>query len=104
MRMWIDDVRPMPKDFDISAKTYSEAITLLKTKDITFISFDHDLGTKSTGYDIAKYIESMAAFGLIEPIGWSIHSANPAGKHNIALAMQSAERFWKISKKDIKDE
>jgi hypothetical protein len=38
MKLWLDDVRPMPAGFDISAKTSGEAIAILKAYPITFLS------------------------------------------------------------------
>ena len=96
MKIWLDDVRPMPPQFDYWAKTADEAWRkLLDNQENCFISFDHDLGLHYTGYDLAKRIEIDAAEGyLIYPITWEIHSANPVGRKNIEQAMRSAERFW----------
>ena len=94
MRIWLDDVRPMPNGFDFWAKNYYEMMGLLISGNVTHISFDHDLGLGMGGYDVAKYIEGLAYLGMVE-ITWDVHSANPAGRRNIELAMKSAERFWK---------
>lgn len=94
MRIWLDDIREMPKDFDIWVKNPEYAGLLISTGQVTYISFDHDLGYDQTGYDVAKVIESMAHDGSIDYIGWDIHSANPVGRKNIEMAMKSAERFW----------
>jgi len=29
VKVWLDDVRPMPKEFDIHVKTYDEAIAVM---------------------------------------------------------------------------
>lgn len=110
MRVWLDDVRPMPEGFDLWVKNYYIMLGLLVSGNVAYISFDHDLGllegeTKldpyNTGYQVAKTIEEWAyryQNGLekayLPPIGWEIHSANPVGRKNIELAMKSAERFW----------
>lgn len=98
MRLWVDDERPMPKQFDFQAKTAKEAIKCIETGNVTEISLDHDLGSEAenaTGYFVAQFIEMAAHNGWIAPIQWSVHSANPAGRKNIELAMKSAERFWR---------
>jgi hypothetical protein len=95
MRVWLDDVREMPKGFDVWAKDTRRIITLIRWGDVDYISFDHDLGEKLTGYDVAKFIEQMAYDGFINPIQWDVHSANPVGRKNIEMAMESACRFWR---------
>ena len=110
MKIWLDDIRPIPEGYDFWAKNYYEMIGLLISGNVTFVSFDHDLGMlgnetildpKNTGYEVAKVIEGLASGDgdfYIKPIGWDIHSANPAGRRNIELAMKSAERFWSQNK------
>ncbi len=95
MKLYLDDVRPKPRDYDFLAKTAKEAIDLLKTGKITCISFDHDLGEESngTGYDVASWIEHEAYKGKIKSIDWVVHSANPVGRNKIQWAMESAQRW-----------
>lgn len=109
IRLWLDDIRPMPSDFDIHAKSANEAIKVLKTGNVVHISFDHDLGDivdtegdivlwnehKKTGYYVASWIEEQAALGNIPPLTWAVHSANPIGSENIRQAMLQADKFWK---------
>lgn len=97
MKLWLDDVRPMPPDFDIHAKSSEEAIRILELGGVSFISFDHDLGDpdpKRTGYDVASWIESAAFYGTLAPLGWVVHSANPVGRKNIEDAMKCADEYW----------
>lgn len=95
MKMWLDDTRPMPDGYDFWAKTGEEAIHALKVFCVDKISFDHDLGDGKTGYDVACYIELLAAIGNFYPMPWEIHSANPVGRRRINQAMKNAEKFWK---------
>ena len=108
MKLWIDDVRPMPEDFDILAKSADEAIEILKAGKITHVSFDHDLGDiiqtdgpiiewikhEKSGYDVAMWIEHQAYLGTITPFTFTVHSANPIGAKRIANAMKNAEEYW----------
>lgn len=63
MRIWLDDVRPMPAGFDVWCRTYEDVIDLMPT--ISYISFDHDLGDADTrtGYDVACQIENAITRG-----------------------------------------
>lgn len=92
MKLWIDDTRIKPDDYDLWAKTAEEAIEALLRGGITFISFDHDLGLlEENGYSVAAWIEkkvySDIEFVLPE---WTIHSSNVPGSLNIDAAMRGA--------------
>lgn len=102
MKIWLDDQindiacadRHTPEGY-IGVDSALKAIKLIKKGNVSFISFDHDLGyNKFSGYIVAKYIEKYAFLGKLNKIGWEIHSANPVGSNNIRTAMLSAERFW----------
>jgi hypothetical protein len=94
MKLWVDDIRPPPEDYDFLAKTYEEAVLLLQTGIITYISLDHDLGTEKTGYDIAKFIEENAINGRLPKMKCKVHSMNPIGVLNIKLALRKAYKAW----------
>lgn len=96
MRLWLDDERTKPVDFDVHVCTSQEAIEILKFQKVEFISLDHDLGPPEagSGYDVAKWIEKMAFYGSLRRLKWDIHSMNPVGRRNIASSMENAERFW----------
>ena len=96
INVWLDDVRPMPKEFDVNPQTAQDCIELLKTGNVKRISLDHDLGPEEagTGYDVAKWIEENAFFKRLAPLEWSIHSDNPVGIQNMKKALESADRFW----------
>lgn len=95
MRLWVDDLRAKPENFDIAAHDSYYALAILATGLVSHISFDHDLGeVGGTGYDIAKWIEEKAFKGEIKRMSWEIHSANPVGRENIRRAMESADRYW----------
>lgn len=108
MRIYLDDVRPtpaalagdryedVPRAYTHRCYTAQEAINLLKTGVVEFISFDHDLGApeNGTGYDVARWIEQAVWEGQIPMPDYDIHSANPVGARNIDRAMNSAMRAW----------
>lgn len=88
MVLWLDDFRdPMKYGYLFArwAKTYEEAIQLLKTGEITFASLDHDLGWESTlglttfektGYDVVSWMEEHNVWPIN---GVAVHSVNPVG-------------------------
>ena len=98
MRVWLDDIRPMPKGYDTWCKTYESAIECLTHSVVSHIAFDHDLGKGKTGYDVSRFIEELAYLNLIKPMTWSIHTNNPVGRKYIEMAMRNADRYWERNK------
>lgn len=96
MKIWVDDVRKKPPEFDVWLTTADAAIRVLRLGGVTRISLDHDLGdeVELTGYDIAKYIEEAAYHGTLAPLDVAIHSANPVGRKRMETAIQRARLYW----------
>ena len=92
--VFLDDLRDPPPGATL-CRTAHQAIRLIESGVVARISFDHDLGTELTGYDVAKLVERLVAEGKIAMPRWHVHSANPVGRSNIEAAMRSAERFAK---------
>lgn len=101
MRVYLDDIRDPPMFSQLGEKlewvicrSARELFKLLDTGAVTFIDFDHDLGQRQTGYDVAAAIERRAAKGILKPPDWAIHSANPVGANKIDKAMKNAHILW----------
>jgi hypothetical protein len=88
IKIWLDDKRINPKGF-IWIKSANEALNLINSDlvEIEYISFDHDLGQKLSGYDVAREIEKLCFQKKIKCPDWNVHSANPSGKQNIIKAI-----------------
>ena len=71
-----------------------QCIRLLEKGQVTQIAFDHDLGPYGCGMDVANWIERAASEGRIPRLRWSVHSANPVGRRQMAQALQNADKFW----------
>ena len=97
--IFLDDLREPPPGATL-CRTAKEAMRLIESGVVTRISFDHDLGTELTGYDVAKLVERLVAEGKIALPHWHVHSANPVGRSNIEAAMRSAARFAKLPLQD----
>jgi len=112
IRIWLDDIRPMPEGFTHWCKTAPEAVSLLSTMidwkviknaKVDHISFDHDLGQPEpyNGNYVARFIEQMAHDGELPRLTWEIHSGNPVGRSNIKATMESANLFWTCAEAKI---
>ena len=92
--IWLDDEREissiwrkvLEKEKNFEYKIFRTAEDLIKwynenlgRYDRIFISFDHDLGSGYTGYDMAKYIVEYN----LQLDGFTVHSMNPVGSKNI---------------------
>lgn len=107
IRLWLDDERDPSNPIimstfgshgdEIWVKTPQEAISYLKNGNVSFISFDHDLGNLGEGVNgnmVANWIDEAAYKKEIPRLEWRIHSKNPTGAKDILAAMISAERWW----------
>ena len=98
MKVWLDDERPMPEEFDVHVKTAQEAITLLATADgaVTLISLDHDLGDEhaATGHDVASWIEEEAFKGTLQKFEWRVHTGNTVAYERMYQALENANKYW----------
>ncbi len=102
LRVWLDDVRPMPENFDIWVKTELDAILLIGQNKVSHLSFDHDLGENAgNGYNVAACIEHGAYYNKTQSFTWDVHSQNPVGRKNIEACMKQAERFWNFKPSDF---
>ena len=87
--LFIDDEREQSAEhrFDVTVRSYEEAKALFEARGFPYmVSFDHDLGTEKTGYDIAKLMVEMELLGIRQfPQSFIavVHSQNPIGKKNI---------------------
>jgi len=95
MRVWLDDEREIRPGFDVWVKTAHEAIDLLKTGRVTFISLDHDLGEPhcGTGYDVVVAIERLVFEEEIQMPEYALHTANPVGRERMRRALENAKQF-----------
>ena len=102
--LWLDDERD-PNDPKIQelfgaepgmiwVKTAHAALSRLKSGHVRWISLDHDLGTTTTGYDVARWIEERAFHGQLPRLDWSVHSMNVEGTKAMRAALLSADLYW----------
>lgn len=82
MRVFLDDERATPAGY-VGVRWPEEAVTLLRTGEVSHLSLDHDLGEVGagarTGYDVILWVEEQVALhGFRPPAHICIHSANSA--------------------------
>ena len=92
--LYIDDERTPKTDlpWDI-ARSFEDATNFIRENDVPdYISFDHDLGTALSGFDIAKWLVEQDLDGTInipKNFQYNVHSANPVGAKNIQCLLDS---------------
>ena len=95
MKIWIDDVRPVPAGY-IGTKSVNETIALIEKAEsdgieIDLLDLDHDLGDyASDGGDAIKILDYLAEREAFYPV--QIHTANPVGRANME---RTINRYWK---------
>ena len=94
MKIWVDDLRPVPSGYEL-AKSVNQAISLIKKAEkdnelIEILDLDHDLGDYySDGGDAIKLLDWLAERETFYPI--RIHTANPVGRANMERMIK---RYW----------
>ena len=98
-RLWLDDERPPPPDYDYWVKTADECIEALDSGLYSHVSLDHDLAAEHYHGDLPakeayKEKTGMAVVDWMvehEKIPWSIriHTMNPVGRKNMANALRA---------------
>lgn len=94
------------------ARNVSEAKQLILTQGVpAHISFDHDLGSNSSGeilpsgYDLAKWMIDRSfdsvEYNIPESFSWSVHSSNPVGKVNINGLLKSYMNFMYVDNENF---
>ena len=98
MRLYLDDYRPTPKDWERAFNAH-EAIELLKTGNVEELSLDHDLGPEEltgNGYDVVLWIEeAVALHGFKPPRIMSVHSSNATASERMLLGIASIQKIAK---------
>lgn len=102
MNIFIDDIRNpstvgLADEDYLVVRDYNSTIQAFISNEITFASFDHDLGEAETGYDIVKSLISLDLENMysIFPrnFKFKVHSMNPIGKVNIETMLNNYLEF-----------
>ena len=94
MKIWVDDLRPVPEGF-VGSRSVNEAIALIEKaeqygEEIEMLDLDHDLGDFATdGGDAIKLLDYLVERETFYPI--AIHTANPVGRANMERMIR---RYW----------
>lgn len=99
MKLWLDDLRPVPYGYE-GAKSVNEAKKLIQEAEhngieIEALDLDHDLGDYADqGGDAIRLLDWLAERGTFYPV--EIHTANPVGRVNMEriLARYWGEQYW----------
>ena len=95
LKLYVDDVRPAPKGWDL-AKSFHEAIYRLEKKMYREVSLDHDLGCfygnkEMTGGDILKWLIARKLEGKHVPKIVRLHTANVVA---LNWMEEDVKRYW----------
>lgn len=96
MKLWLDDIRPIPTEYTHHAKSVNEAKKMIESAEecgetIEVIDCDHDLGDYTIdGGDGIKLIDWLIERETFYPI--LLHTANPVGRANM---QRTIDRYWR---------
>lgn len=94
MKIYLDDERITPEGW-VRAYTVEEVIEHLKTRQVTHLSLDNDLGDGlQEGYKVLDFMEEEVHNDMTFPIPEiSVHSANSSRVQYMLRACKSIERI-----------
>src|SRR5271154_4199089 len=97
MKIYLDDERATPEGWHRTT-TVDETLELLKTKTITELSLDNDLGDgQDEGYKVLDVLEQIVYFDKSFPIPIiTVHSANASRVEYMHRAIDSIRRIRQI--------
>lgn len=96
MKLWLDDVRPAPPEYDYKAGSVNAAKMMIKSAEdlgepIEVLDLDHDLGDNACdGGDGIKLLDWLVERKTFYPI--KLHTANPVGRANM---QRMIDRYWR---------
>lgn len=98
VKIWVDDVRPKPEDYDIALNSVNDVIAYLKwirgNAVSVLLDLDHDAGDFiSDGGDYIRILDWIEETGFISAnpdihLMFRIYSANPVGRENMRCIIE----------------
>lgn len=96
MKIFLDDLRPVPDEFDLVFRSDKALLKYLKenpNQHYELISFDHDLGENTlTGYDVVKEIVDDLDINFTFD-RFQFHTANVVGFRNMYYYLVNAQIY-----------
>jgi hypothetical protein len=95
MKLWLDDIRPMPSGFNHHARSVNQVKSIIvqaeeNEEEIELISLGHDLGEYADdGEDGICLMDWLVERETYYPI--EFHTANPVGRANM---QRMKNRYW----------
>ena len=95
MKLWLDDIRPMPNSYTHHAHSVNAAKMMIESAEeigekIECIDCDHDLGDYAKdGGDGIKLLDWLLERNTLYPI--TLHTQNPVGRLNMERMLK---RYW----------
>jgi hypothetical protein len=114
MKVWLDDLRPIPDEFTVWVRNAKDCVSILSTGKVELISLDHDLETdayitdwkmgmgpdgreissEGTGMEVVEYILQKAQEGFLKRLKWRVHTANVYRGPIMKDMLKYADSVW----------
>lgn len=98
IKIWVDDVRPMPGSYNYHCYTVDDTIELIYAMEkaghtIALIDLDHDAGEfEYAGGDYIRILDFLEDYGYEGAI--RLHTMNPVGRQNMETIIE--KNGWEL--------
>ena len=105
INVFVDDLRELPKGFDVLCKDYDTALECLLNNEVNILSLDNDLGVNKDGSlvpDCYMLVKTLMDKGFTCK-RFMFHTDNVVGFENMKSYLNSAKKVGLLSKAVIID-
>jgi hypothetical protein len=103
IRLWVDDSRKKPDDYDVHVFSAIEAVHILLRGTVSHVSLDYNLlGFQKSGDDILTAVCTLIQEGHNIPVfTWSIHCGMFDNAEKMRKIMQTINSLWCVENPEI---
>lgn len=97
LKIWVDDVRPMPDGYDVHCRTVDATMAIIRHCPVKIINLDHDAGDYAYGGgDYINILKRMEEENICKGILFIFHTMNPVGRENMkAIVEANRKKGWR---------
>lgn len=97
MRVFLDDMRSLPDEYDTLCRTPEDALTAIMTGKVELIGFDNDLGANMEGRHVFDFLEDQVRTLQVPLPSIEIHTSNPSAGDAMEKGAKNLLRWYVVN-------